>query len=290
MTRPSWQDFGTHDESAYPEFWDGVVGAWAPCLGPTGTRLHDLSRRNNWGTLTNMDAATDWTVSGGQYGLDYDGTDDWVSIPRISAYSSTQWRTLSAWINARTFDGYSGFNDILSCDVIGGTREWVWLTSTDATLTDAKLAIAIFGTGGGVVEAQTPEIILANEWTHVAVTQDGSYTFGGFKMYINGKPQTLTDTSSGTFTAPSVGTNNLGIGRRPGNFIFDLHWNGLIDDCAIWTRALSANEIQRLYLLGRGGMYERRRRTLRRVAIEQGAAFKAYWARRQNQIIGGGVR
>ncbi len=39
MSRPSWQDFGTHDESAYPELWDGVVGAWCPSLGQTGLRL-----------------------------------------------------------------------------------------------------------------------------------------------------------------------------------------------------------------------------------------------------------
>ena len=44
MTRPSFQDYGTYDESAYPELWDGVVGYWAPCLGPTGTRLFDVSR------------------------------------------------------------------------------------------------------------------------------------------------------------------------------------------------------------------------------------------------------
>ncbi|MGV2337667.1 MAG UNVERIFIED_CONTAM: hypothetical protein LVR18_27485 [Planctomycetaceae bacterium] len=39
MTKPSLSDYGTHDESAYPELWDGVVGAWAPCLGPTGNIL-----------------------------------------------------------------------------------------------------------------------------------------------------------------------------------------------------------------------------------------------------------
>ena len=247
-------------EAQYPRFFEGLAGAWCPSItGPTGLNLYNLQGRNNTGTLQNMDAPTDWVRSAGRYALDYDGINDWVSIPRISAYSSTQWRTISAWINARTFDGFSGFNDIMSCDFIGGTREWNFVTFTDATLTDAKLTVGMFGTGGGGVEAQTPEIMLANEWTHVAATQDGSYTFGGFAMYINGRPQTLTNTSSGTFTAPSVGTNNLGIGRRPGTFGYDLHWNGLIDDCAIWTRRLNAGEIMQLYTLGRGGMFRARR-------------------------------
>ena len=247
-------------EAQYPRFFEGLAGAWCPSIaGPTGLNLYNLQGRNNTGTLTNMDAPTDWVRSAGRYALDYDGTNDWVSIPRISAYSSTQWRTLSAWINARTFDGFSGFNDIMSCDFIGGTREWNFVTSSDANLTDAKLLIGMFGTGGGEVNAQTPEIILANEWTHVAATQDGSYTFGGYALYINGRPQTLTNVSSGTFTAPSVGTSNLGIGRRPGNAAVDLHWNGLIDDCAIWTRRLNAGEIMQLYTLGRGGMFRARR-------------------------------
>jgi len=288
MTKPSWQDFGTYDESAFPEYWDGVVGAWCPSLGPTGGRLHDHSRFVNWGTLTNMDNATDWPISSGQYALDYDGTNDFVSIGRISAYDSTRWRTLSAWVNARSFDSPSNYNDIIGCDFIGGTREWVMAVARGPTSASGGIGCGIFGTGGGEIGAETSRIILTDQWTHLCVTQDGSYTFGGFAMYINGKPQTLTNTSSGTFTAPRVGTNALRIGIRPGPGGQDLHWNGLIDDTTIWQRALTANEVRDLYLLGRAGMYERRRRSRRR-AIEQAAAFRAYWVRQKSQIIGGGV-
>ena len=71
MTRPTWENFATHDESIVPELWDGVIGAWAPCLGPTGSRLHDMSRRGNWGTLTNMTSTSAWGVYQGQYALDF---------------------------------------------------------------------------------------------------------------------------------------------------------------------------------------------------------------------------
>jgi hypothetical protein len=233
---------------------DGIIGCWSPSLGASGYRLLDRSRYSSHGTLNNMDAGTDWVGSAKGLSLDYDGTNDWVSVPRIAPYGSTQWRTLSAWINARTFDGFSGFNDIMSCDFIGGTREWNFVTSSDANLTDAKLLIGMFGTGGGELNAQTPESILANEWTHVAATQDGSYTFGGYALYINGKQQTLTNVSTGTFTAPSVGTNNLGIGRRPGISGVDLHWNGLIGECAIYNRPLAAAEIRELYRRGNGAI------------------------------------
>ena len=80
MTRPSLSDYGTYDESTVPRLWDGVIGAWCPSLGPTGSRFHDFSRYGNWGTLTNMDPPTDWVVDGGQYSLDFDNTNDYVDL------------------------------------------------------------------------------------------------------------------------------------------------------------------------------------------------------------------
>ena len=107
MTRlASWQDYGTHDESAYPELWSGCVGAWAPCLGPTGTRLHDLSRYRNWGTLTNMDAATDWVVSGGRYALDFDGSNDYVSAGNMPNLGSIFDLTISFFLNVQASTAY----------------------------------------------------------------------------------------------------------------------------------------------------------------------------------------
>ena len=91
-------------------------------------------------------------------------------------------------------------------------------------------------------------------------------------------------TVTGTYTLNRIGQYASG-----GGVYAPYMWDGLLDDMTVLNRMLTANEIQQLYQLGRGGMYGRRRRTLRRVGVEQGAAFKAYWARRQNQIIGGGV-
>lgn len=82
---PSWAEYGTHQESEYPELWDGCVGAWAPCLGPTRLKLYDLSGNGRHGTLTNMAQASDWPKSFGQHCLDFDGTNDYVIV---SGYNS----------------------------------------------------------------------------------------------------------------------------------------------------------------------------------------------------------
>ena len=80
----------------YPEFSHGLIGNWAPCLGPTGLTLRDWSGRANHGTLTNMVPGDDWIVSDGRYSLDFDGSNDFVSLP--VAIAAATW-TIAATIN-----------------------------------------------------------------------------------------------------------------------------------------------------------------------------------------------
>ena len=94
--------FGEHAkcqaEAEYPELWRGLVGAWSPCLSPRGgTVLRDLSGRGNHGTLTNMDATTDWVTSGGKTALDFDGSNDYVSIDHNSIFAWPKGATFSTW-------------------------------------------------------------------------------------------------------------------------------------------------------------------------------------------------
>jgi hypothetical protein len=60
-----------------------------------------------------------------------------------------------------------------------------------------------------------------------------------------------------------------------------------MDDLVVFNAALTANEVREIYRLGRGyGVYPE-------PDFDEGfgaaAGFKAYWARRQSQLIGGGV-
>ena len=271
MTRPSWQDYGTHDESAYPELWDGVVGAWCPSLGPTGSRLHDMSRRSNWGTLTNMDAATDWTVSGGQYALDFDGTNDYVvtssGVPVASAVLSVSlwiWRRDTPTKYPRVIDLSDGTHSVQAVFDMwiadGGSGFFVTKHSQYQT--------GITGTQWGFVPT-------LQTWEHIAILFNG--VTSTTRVWRNGVEQTGAVNNN---IGAAAATNTLVFGaRRDLNAVTQL--DGQLGDIAIYARALSANEIQRLYLIGRGGMFERRRRTLRRVAIEQ-----ATGARRRRILCG----
>ena len=269
MTRPSWQDYGTYDESAYPELWDGVVGAWCPSLGPTGDRLHNLSRYANWGTLTNMTLATDWLLSAGQYALNFAGTRKVATSQAI--ISGTQAFTMSVWVY---LTGTTGYRTV--CGNFGSVGNTTGVQITIWPLTGSVPANApTVYYGSTSINATTGAA--ANVWNHVAATRSGN----AVTIYLNG-----VQVGSGT-NAGSVGTSrNWTLGQDTDSTAEPMI--GYIDDHAVYSRPMTANEIRRLYLLGRGGMCERRRRTLRPVAIEQ-AGFRAYWARRNSQIIGGGV-
>lgn len=75
MSSPvSWEDYATGPSECAPEYaslWDGLVGLWAPAIGPTGNALFDLSGRGNNGVLTNMDPATDWVGGEKGWALDF---------------------------------------------------------------------------------------------------------------------------------------------------------------------------------------------------------------------------
>ena len=274
MTRPSWQDFGTHDESAYPELWDGVVGAWCPSLGPTGSRLHDHSRGMRWGTLVNMDAATDWVLTGGQYALDFDGVDDYVAAGSLPDFTGDF--TLSGW--GYVYSGDTGVDAVLvrTTNVFGGAaRSGVTLVMRDAFSSGTTERIGCEITDGlNRYHIESAAGYARDTWYHVLCRRQA----GVFSLWINGVQETTTQSFSGTITNNTDTYIGAVIDYQGG--VSTLRRR--VDSVVAHTRALSANEIQRLYLLGRGGMFERRRRTLRRVAGEQ-----ATGARRRRIICGG---
>jgi len=281
MTKPSWQDFGTYDEYEHSRLWDGVVGAWCPSLGPTGSRLYDHSRANNWGTLTSMDNATDWVVSGSQYALDFDGSNDYVTIPDSRAFFSGQQISVSCWVERNAAGVYAElvnkFNGTAAANEDGYLLRWDNTNKPGFTVANSGSYGQFFATNANT----------STDWNHVAaVHQFGSTSKTA--LYVNGLAIAASWTSGGTQVPDNDATNyaiNLAAQRYAGASYNLLA--GQLDDVQIRSRIMTPDEVRDLYLLGRGGIYERRRRSRRR-AIEQ-AGFRAYWVRQKSQIIGGGV-
>ena len=273
MTKPSLSDFGTYDESTVPQLWKGVVGAWCPSLGPTGSRLHDFSRFNNWGTLTNMDPLTDWVVDGGQYALDFDAVNDYVVAGSLPDFPNDC--TWSAW--GYVYAGDTGSDSILlrTTTVLGGAaRNGVTILLYPPEYTSKAAVEITIGTTRYVVPSDNT---LARE-TWYLIT--GVRRSGTLEMFVDGKQQASTASYTGTITNES----STYFGKSPDYTPSALRTRG--DAWCVWNRALTPNEIRELYLLGRGGMFQRRR--VRRGYVVD-AAVRSYLFLNRGQVIGGGT-
>jgi hypothetical protein len=218
----------------YPSLWDGCVGAWAPSLGATGSRLFDHSVYGNHGTLTDMDPASDWVVSGGKGALDFDGYDDYIDFgsPQALANSKT---SISVWIKPSSLVGYRliyGLNNFPKLYIDPSGR--IVLFSDDAANT----------------------ILSNNVWTHVVATSDGANT----RYFLNGISDGVVANMPWSISAS---TTLIGKDTASNSQFFF----GQLDDIRVYNRALTPSEIQ-LLATRRGVAYESKRR----LAVRSGAA------------------
>jgi len=264
---PSYADYGTYDESAHADLWDGVVGYWAPSLGPTGLRLHDVSRYGNWGTLTNMVPADDWVVQSGNSALNLTAS-DFVNCGDRSIWNFTG--PFSAFVWGRWGSQGTDTAPIAKASVSNFYAGWIL-----AFISAGNSPCAAFWNNGTRASGSTG--VCDNTIRCVGISWTGTVA----QVWVDGK----LDGSGNTTTAPNAAGVDLFIGQY--GFISNRTAQGQYFSAAVFNRALSANEWRRLYEIGPGGMLQRRSR--RRVYVEP-AGFRAYYASQRSRIIGGGLR
>lgn len=223
----------------HQNLWQGCVGAWCPSQAHSGGTLIDYSNRNNHGTLTNMDPATDWITSGGGWALDFDGTDDFVLVS--SNFSITNFPF--------SFGGWVRVGNLAPTKAIFSFCQYVPSSDQYCTLETRSSQWSIVSRAGSFANAAAGTPVVG-EWAHV---------FGVFesttskKLYVNSE-NIASLTSS--LSMPS-GIDRFVIGKLR-NDSADPH-NGQLDDIRFYNRALTDAEI-RLLATRRGIAYERKPR------------------------------
>ncbi len=153
--------------------------------------------------------------------LNFDGTDDRVTIADNAAFDFSTGFTAEAWLNP---DELSTQTYLSQYDTNQKAFAFILLASGRVEFT-----VTTDGTTDEYFESTAT--IAAGEWSHVALTFDGAT----MKAYINGVA-TGTNAVAGTMfdsTAP------IEIGARNNAHFF----NGSIDEVRIWSRVLTATEI-----------------------------------------------
>lgn len=224
-------------EAEYPNLWDGLVGLWAPFLGPTGLTLFDHSRRHNNGTLTNMDPASDWMVGEMGYVLDVgsSGATEHISVPGTPAFTDI---SICFWVrpDSTTADEYiSDFGGDNEFACICGYQDGFYnlYGGSYPNFDDANSKIPMSGAG---------------IWDFVVWTKQGTAMRG----YVNGVLEKSFEHTHGDFS-PSAG---LKIGNSWGE---GAGFNGQIASYELYSRELIGAEIQLKYVDSHASLRPRRR-------------------------------
>jgi len=241
----------------YPNLWHGCIGAWCPSQDNSrSTRLTDFSGYGNHGTLTNMDAASDWVVSGGRGALDFDGTNGYVQANKIAIITAF---SVSFWINPASV-AISNRMIIGEWSATNANRSWI--ISTENSFGSR----IVFGTDSGSqnnLSRTTNNVLSVGTWQNYVAVFPGSYSL---TLHLNGVSLPLTDVIKGSFAYNTTSTDPLTIGRQFGGA--STEFQGQLDDIRIYNRSLTPSEIQ-LLARRRGIAYET---TRWRAYATQGAA------------------
>lgn len=94
----------------------------------------------------------------------------------------------------------------------------------------------------------TADDVPTNKWVFLAATYSGNNNRSGINLYVDGKPVPMQDGGEGSSISSgdiTDGGASLGIGRRIEGG--GSPYGGYMDDVAIWTRELTADEVKKIY-------------------------------------------
>lgn len=207
----------------------GLVAHWK-LDESSGTVAADSSANNNNGTLVNMTPATDWVAAKVDGGLDFDGSNDYVTVPNSASLQLKPPLSLAGWIKADAF-GSSMDVDIIVRKGEDNPNNWQLM------IANRRIMLSLDGNDNGGISGIT--LLNTGTWYHVAATWDGATV----RIYLNGVLDNIPAARAGT-----IGTDPRAVyvGGSAGT---DLT-NGILDDVRVYRRALRATDIQHLYTMG----------------------------------------
>ena len=196
----------------------------------SGTIAKDESGHGNDGTIY---GAT-WMTGVSGKALEFDGSNDYVDCGYDSSLDITDAITVEAWVNAKL----STANQVIVDKYKPGVGGYM----LDVRSTGNFGFLVIFSDGGDGIARSS---MTTNEWIHLVGVYNG---IGNTYLYINGN-LTDSDYDAGKTTL-ITNDKSATIGYPYTRFNY---FNGIIDEVAIYNRALSPEEIKAHYLAKRAG-------------------------------------
>ena len=193
----------------------------------TGSTLNDISGNGNTGTIYGNATWTNGNVGGA---LEFDGTDDYVSIATGELVAQDNF-TVEAWIfPGKVTDVSNTFTIFAQNDNDAGnfTHMLAINNSTGTLLYDNSAP-----SGGGINGSTT---LVANTWNHVAVTRNGTTV----TLYLNG---TGDGTGTGETRQSAASIDSTFIGTRYYSGSPQHKFNGKISHLTVYDYARTPAQI-----------------------------------------------
>jgi hypothetical protein len=206
---------------------NGLVGWW-----PFNGNANDESGNNNNGTVNGATLTADRFGNVGK-AYSFDGVSKNINIPNSASFQFNGGISVSVWIKSNNLPAPVSY--VLSKGSDGGTgssNSWMVVSYPNG-----RTSLDIHGTSGSI-EAYVGDTLINNEWTNFTFTYNGSLG----RAYKNGSHVSTFSTNASIFSNSS----DLKIGRRY-NSGLPYFFDGIIDDIAIYNRALTQQEITGLY-------------------------------------------
>lgn len=162
-------------------------------------------------------------ASNAQYAVNFDGTDDLVSLPQ-DIIDLTSAYTVEAWIRPESFSIINTWRRRIFHQT--GTNSLDFAVMDDQTLA--------FISSVGSVNGKSTATLSAGTWHHVALTFNGTATY---TLYIDGKAEAPVAGGPGT----SGGGTTSAIGAIAAGSAF---FQGSIDEVRLWSDVRTTSEIQ----------------------------------------------
>ena len=231
-----------------PDLEDGLVGHWTFDGKDMVDNVADRSGQGNNGILENF---TSTTTRPGRIGqaLEFDDIDDHVSGASTEIQSLTQ-ATVAMWVYKET-TGNNAYFSTMEFDGGGNGpfNKGFQFNRNGWTYTEHTRLVVDCGTGSQDIHVRSDSTVPTGEWTFIAFTWSGGCAASDVTFYINDSEESATVLSGTDGTGTYIpGDDGFTIGRAAtgGGAFFD----GKIDDVRVYDRALSSDEMKRLYELG----------------------------------------
>ncbi|HRP51834.1 MAG TPA: LamG domain-containing protein [Candidatus Dojkabacteria bacterium] len=235
---------GGGESEYFDSLEEGLVGYW---------KMNEVSWNGTSGevvdqTLNNYDGtrigdATTISSGFGKSGT-FDGTGDYVSMGNVLNFGDSTDFTLSAWVNRTTFTGDDQIIAKRNSESTAEVGYLLWVDGNDGSgdLDDVRFMVS---DGSDEFLIETTTTMTTSGWNLVTVVFDDDSATNS-TIYINGVDSKSSTTGTIADVNSLINSVNFTIGAESDA---GEPWNGYIDEVRVYDRAITGEEVAKLYQL-----------------------------------------